>query len=106
MTLDIIRRSDDDYPTCRYGSSRLIFRGPPQPLDGRHIAFVGGSETLAKNVREPYPTLIGRKLGEVCINFGQSNASVETFLLDPLVANACRDALLTVVSLTGAANLS
>lgn len=91
---------------CRYGSSRLSFRGPARPLDGRHIAFVGGSETVARGVAEPFPALLEGALGEVCINFGQHNASVEAFLHDPVVADACRDATVTVVAATGAANLS
>lgn len=106
MALSIHSGAGDDYLTCRYGSSRLTFRGPPQPLDGRHIAFVGGSETIAKNIVLPYPMIVEHELNEVCINFGQGSASVEAFMHDPLVGNACRDAMVTVVSLTGAANLS
>ena len=94
------------FAPCRYGSSRLTFRGPPRPLDGRHIAFVGGSETVGRNVEEPFPMLIEQELGEVCVNFGLANASVEASLDDPLVGNACRDAVLTVVTVTGAANIS
>ena len=94
------------FEPCRYGSSRLTFRGPARPLDGRHIAFVGGAETLGRYVEAPFTTLLEREMGEVCVNFGQAHASVETFLHDPLVGNACRDALVTVVGVTGAGNLS
>ena len=91
---------------CRYGSSRLLFRGPKRPLDGRHIAFVGGTETFGRLLPEPFPALVEELVGEPCVNFGQVNASVDAFLADPIVPEACRDAVLTVVELTGAHNVS
>ncbi len=94
------------YAPCRYGSSRLLFRGPRRPLDGRHIAFVGGAETFGRFLPRPFPALVEEALGEVCVNLGQVNASAEAFLADPVVPGACRDAALTVVEVTGAANLS
>lgn len=95
-----------NYAACRYGGSRLTFRGPPRSLDRRHIAFVGGSETCAREVDHPFPALLEERLGEVCINLGQHNGSVEAFLHDTLVPKACADAALTVLCVTGAGNLS
>ncbi len=92
--------------SCRYDGSRLVFRGPARPLGGRHIAFVGGSETVARADARPYPSLLEAALGEVCVNFGQHNGSVEAFLYDPAVPEACADAALTVVTAMGAHNLS
>lgn len=94
------------YESCRYGTSKLMFRGTGRPLDGRHIAFVGGSETLAPLLPKAYPDLLEQQLGEVCLNFGQARASIDVAVHDPLIGSACRDALLTVVSVTGAVNLS
>lgn len=94
------------YAPCRYGNSRLLFRGPRRPLDGRHVAFVGGSETFGRLLPEPFPALVEGLIGEACVNFGQNNASVDAFAADPVVASACRDALLTVVEVTGAHNVS
>lgn len=91
---------------CRYEGSRLTFRGPPRRLDGRHLAFLGGSETWGEGVRRPYPALLERELGEICVNFGQPLASPQAFLDDPVVVPACRGAALTVVAVMGAANLS
>ena len=91
---------------CRYGSSPLIFRGPAKPLDGRHIAFVGSSETVGRNAEFAYPEMLETELGEVCINLAQTNASMETFLYDTVAPNVCRDSILTVVSIMSAANLS
>ena len=91
---------------CRYGTSRLLFRGPRRALDGRHLAFVGGTETFGKFMAEPYPALVEGLLGEACVNFGQVNASVDAFAQDPVVGGACRDAVLTVMEVTGAQNMS
>lgn len=94
-----------DEPTGRYEGSRLLFRGPARPLDGRHVAFVGGAGMRG----EPgagVPDLLEAELGVPCVNFGVGNASVEAFLLDPVVPEACRDARLTVLEVMGAANLS
>jgi hypothetical protein len=91
---------------CGYEGSRLTFRGPPRRLHGRHLAFVGGSETWGEGVRRPYPALLERELGEICMNFGQPLASPQVFLEDPVVVPACRGAALTVAGVMGAANLS
>lgn len=94
------------YAPCRYGNSRLVFRGPRRPLDGRYIAFVGGTETYGRFVPIPFPALIEDRLGITCVNFGCINASVEAFLNEPGVLTACSQAELTVVEVMGAQNLS
>lgn len=101
--LSPVRSSDEATP---FGSSRPRFRGPPRPLGGRHIAFLGGSETFGQSIPNPYPALLEQELGEVCINFGQRNASIDVALYDPLIGLACRNAVLTVIAVTGAANMS
>jgi hypothetical protein len=94
------------YAPCRYGNSRLFFRGPRRALDGRHIAFVGGTETYGRFVGQPFPALVEERLGVTCVNFGCINASVEAFLNEPVILSTCREAELTVVEITGAQNLS
>jgi len=82
--------------------------GPP-PLrlpEGRYLAVLGGSETCGRGVEAPYPLKLERMLGMPCLNFGQHNASVELALADARLVAACRGAALTVVAVTGAANLS
>lgn len=70
------------------------------------MAFVGGTETLGRAIDSPFPALVEQEIGEACLNFGQANASVDAFLQDPVVTGACRDALLTVVEVMGAHNVS
>lgn len=91
---------------CCFGGLRLAVRDASRLLEGRFVAFLGGSETCPRRVAEPYPALLERELGEVCLNFGQPNASAEAALQEPAVLLACRQAALTVVAVTGAAGLS
>lgn len=94
------------YAPVRYGTSRLVFRGPRRSLEGRHIAFVGGSDTFGRSVAQPYPALVEQALGEACVNLGQVNASIDVALGDAVIGQACRDAVLTVVKVMGAHNMS
>ena len=40
-----------DYFPCRYGRSRVLFRGPRRPLDVPYVAFLGGTETYGRFLR-------------------------------------------------------
>lgn len=95
-----------DYFPCRYGASRLVFRGPRRKLTGDYIAVLGGSATYGRFVRDPYPALIEAALDMPVVNFGCMNAGADAFLHDDAVLDACRGALVTVVQITGAQNLS
>jgi hypothetical protein len=106
MKHDTLSEAGLIYAPCRYGNSRLFFRGPRRPLDGRYVAFVGGTETYGKFVGAPFVSLVEERLGVTCVNFGCVNASVEAFLNEPGVLASCREAELTVVEITGAQNLS
>src|SRR5688572_29039032 len=106
MEHETLLRAAADRSVARYDGSRLSFRGPPHSLGGRHVVFLGGCATHGGPLAEPYPALLEAELGEACVNFGIAQASVEAFLLDPVVGRACRDALVTVVEVMGAANLS
>ena len=81
-------------------------RAPLRLPEGRYVAVLGGSETCGRGVEEPYPLRLERSLGVPCVNLGQHNASVELALSDAGLVAACRGAALTVVTVTGAANLS
>jgi hypothetical protein len=67
---------------------------------------VGGSETVGRHVERPFTDLLEGELGLTVVNLGQFNGSIEVAMHDTFIPNACRDAALTVVMLTGAANLS
>jgi len=84
----------------------MYFRGPRRPLDGRYVTFVGGTETYGKFVPRPFPALVEEATGEVCVNFGCVNASIDAFMHEQMVQAVCHDAAMNVVQVTGAINLS
>jgi len=95
-----------DYLPCRYGQSKLLFRGPKRRLDGVYCAVLGGTETYGKYVQDPYPALLEGSLGRQVVNFGYMNAGADVFLNEPTIIDACNKARLTVIQLLGAHNMS
>lgn len=106
MKHETLGESGLTYAPCRYGMSRILFRGPRRKLDGKYIAFIGGTDTYGKFIEHPYPMLIESELGRKCVNLGVVNAGVDVFANDPTVQAACSDADITVIQITGAQNLS
>jgi hypothetical protein len=95
-----------DYQPCRYGPSKLLFRGPRQDLRDAYFAAIGGSETYGRFVAEPFPALLQARLGRTVVNFGCMNAGVDVFVNEPTVIQACRKARATVVQVVGAHNMT
>lgn len=95
-----------NYQPCRYGSSKLVFRGPRKRLDRPYVAVLGGTETYGKYVEEPFPDLLETALRLPVVNLGCVNAGPDVFGNDAAVMSICRDARVTVVQITGAQNLS
>jgi hypothetical protein len=95
-----------DYAPCRYGNSKLLFRGPRRSLEGSFCAALGGSETYGKFVEKPWPSLLEQRLNVPVVNFGYVNAGVDVFANEPLVGDVSRSAKVTVVQLMGAPNMS
>lgn len=91
---------------CTYGVSRLSFRGPRRPTDGRFVAFLGGSDTFARYIPEPYSDLVETAIGEVCVNLGCQAAGPDVYLNDTAVQSICHDASAVVIQAIGATNLS
>ncbi len=106
MKHETLEEAGLSYAPCRYGTSRILFRGPRRPLDGRYIAFVGGTETYGRFIESPFPTLVEDSLGDVCVNLGMINASVDAFANEPSLLDLCRGATLNVVQVMGAQNMS
>ena len=95
-----------DYMPCRYGASKLLFRGPRQSLTGRYAAFLGGTETYGKYISRPFPALIAARTGAKCVNFGWPNAGIDVFLNDADILAAAGSAQVVVVQLPPAQNMS
>lgn len=95
-----------DYYPCRYGNSRLLFRGPHRSLDRPYIAFLGGTETYGKYVPDPFPDLVEEEFGFGSVNLAQVNAGIDVYLNEPDVLDIARRAEAVVVQVLGAQNLS
>lgn len=95
-----------DYFPCRYGRSRVLFRGPRRPLDVTYVAFLGGTETYGRFIETPFPALIERGLGTTCVNLGVVNAGLDLYLHDPGVLHVAERADLCVLQVMGAQNMS
>ena len=95
-----------DYFPCRYGRSKLLFRGPRKNLDRPYIAFLGGTEVYGRYVEQPLPDVLEQAIGFPVVNLGCVNAGIDVVMNDETMMQICRDAALTVIQITGAQNLS
>lgn len=95
-----------DYAPCRYGKSRIAFRGPKKKLEDPYVAFLGGTETYGKFIPTPFVDQIEGKLGMECVNLGCVNAGIDAFLAEPAVLGVTQHADVTVVQIMGAQNMS
>ncbi|SFT14483.1 hypothetical protein SAMN04488040_3433 [Sulfitobacter marinus] len=95
-----------DYQPCRYGTSKLLFRGPKRTLDKPYVAFIGGTETYGRFIEKPFAALVEEETGQRCVNFGCLNAGIDVFARDPYVPQAASEAVITVVQVMGAQNMS
>lgn len=95
-----------DYMPCRYGRSKLLFRGPRQRMQGRYVAVFGGTETYGRFVPRPWPALLQDRVGTEVVNLGLQNAGVDVFLNEPILHDICAGAEVTVIQVLGAANMS
>ncbi len=95
-----------DYFPCRYGKSKLLFRGPRKKLEGDYAAFIGGTETYGKFIEKPFAALIEAMTGLACVNFGCVNAGIDVFANENTVLDASSQARVTVIQAMGAQNMS
>jgi len=106
MKFDRLTRGSLDYCLYRHGKSKTQFRGPRPDLTGDYCAFLGSTETYGKFVAKPFTRQLQETLGTVCANFSAVNAGVDFFLKNPSLLLTCAGARVTVVSVTGAHNMS
>ena len=106
MAYDYAGEGSLDYMPCRYGRSRLLFRGPRRDLSGRFVAVLGGIEAYGRYIPQPYPALAEAGLGARVVNLGCPNAGPDAWLGDPAVMDVVQRAAVVVVQVPGAADLS
>lgn len=91
---------------CRYGVSRLLFRGPQRDVRGPFCVVLGGTETYGRYVARPFPDLLEQALGVPVVNLGLRNAGLDAFVQDADVMALVGRARAVVVQVLGAQNLS
>jgi len=106
MKQETIEYEDLSYAPCRYGSSRMLFRGPRRRLDRPYIAFIGGTETYGKFIPKPFPAIVEKVMRQTCVNLGSVNGGIDAFVNDAAIMDVCREADMTVVQVMGANYLS
>jgi len=106
MTFENLGAGALDYYPCRYGKSKLLFRGPKRKLDQPYIAMLGGTETYGKFCEKPFPAMLEERLDFSAVNLGCVNAGVDVFCGEQSVVDICSGAASVVVEITGAQNLS
>jgi hypothetical protein len=106
--MSFVTRGDSalNYHQCRYGGSKLLFRGPRRRAERTTVAMLGGAETYGRFIETPYPALIEERLGTTVLNLGYPNAGVDVFLNERAVIDMCRKAKVTVIQVLGAQNLT
>ena len=106
MTFENLGVGALDYYPCRYGKSKLLFRGPKRKFDQPYLAMLGGTETYGKFCERPYPALLEERMDFAAVNLGCVNAGVDVFCAEQSIIDICAQAQVTVVEMTGAQNLS
>ncbi|MEL7165172.1 MAG: DUF6473 family protein [Pseudomonadota bacterium] len=95
-----------DYLPCRYGNSKILFRGPKRPLEKPYVAFFGGTLTYGKFIETPFPQLVEADLGHTCVNFGCVNGGIDVYAADPVLREVAVNAAVTVIQVTSPRNMS
>ena len=95
-----------EYFPCRYGNSRLLFRGPKKRINRNHIVVLGGSRTYGKFVATPYADLLEGGVGRQVVNLGCLNAGLDAFAQDENLISICRRADLVVLEVQPAIDIT
>ncbi|WP_371170322.1 DUF6473 family protein [Aliiroseovarius sp. 2305UL8-7] len=106
MAYEILGKGALNYQPCRYGASKILFRGPKKKLADPFIAVLGGTETYGKFLEHPFPDLLQHESGIQAVNFGCPNAGVDAFLHDHGLLTISHKAAVTVLQVPGAHNMS
>lgn len=106
MSINLVGRSRLDYQPCRYGNSKVQFRGPARRLDKPFVAFMGGTQTYGKFVERPFPQQVESLLRFPCVNFGSLNAGIDLFLQEPTLRQAAMDARVTAIQVLSPRNMN
>ena len=105
MSFDRPAPGTDD-PTCRFGASRMAFRGPSVDVGAAHVVMLGSSEVLGRYAPRPASVALAEALDCPVANLGVQNAGLDVFVGDDALLEAAAAATAAVVQVIGAQNLS
>ncbi|WP_297770137.1 DUF6473 family protein [uncultured Roseovarius sp.] len=106
MVFERLGRTPLDYKPVRYGTSKLVFRGPARDTSGEYVACLGGTETYGKFLDRPWPARLEAELGLPCVNLGLPNSGPDVLLRDKGLLGLARGARAVVLQVPSAINLS
>ena len=106
MSFDALSPGGLDYLPCRYGNSKVLFRGPRRSLDSPFVAFFGGTTTYGKYIQTPFCDRVEARLGVTCANFGSVNGGVDLLASDPFLRDVSTRASVSVIQITSPRNMS
>lgn len=106
MDISSTRNQAIDYAPCRYGGSRLWFRGPRRSLRSSYVACLGGCGVYGRYVARPWTQLLEARVGSTVVNLGVENAGIDAYLNDPGALATAANARVVVIQLTGTHNIS
>jgi len=95
-----------DYHPCKYGASKILFRGPQKRLRGDFFTFLGSTETFGRFIAAPFPDLIEQATGIASINLGCIRAGVDSYMSSTGLLDICAMSRVTIVQIMGAPNMS
>lgn len=106
MTCEIPGAGALDYFPCRYGQSRLVFRGPWREVRAGYCVALGGAATYGRFVADPWPALLERASGRMVLNLGVPQAGPDAWLADPDLLRLAARARMRFLTVPGAVNLT
>lgn len=106
MTCEIPGAGALDYFPCRYGQSRLVFRGPWRDAQAGFCVALGGGATYGRFVAAPWPALLEQATGRMVLNLGVPQAGPDAWLNEPALLQMATRARVRFLTVPGAVNLS
>lgn len=106
MSYEIFGADAPGIAPCRYGESKLLFRGPKREIDGPFVAVIGGTEVYGRYVETPFAEILEADLKTQVVNLGCINAGLDSFMHDSDVLRMAREADACVLQVLGAQNLT
>ncbi len=106
MDIPSTRNQGIDYAPCRYGGSRLWFRGPRRSLRSPYVACLGGCGVYGRYVAHPWSQQLEARVGSTVVNLGVENAGIDAYLNDPGALATAAQARVAVIQATGVHNMS